>query len=187
MRKILAAAVIGLVMVAANLVIHESGHAITALKFGGGVRSAEFFGLQIYPKIVNHGFSGYMGKVAYTGIGLGPVYGWVTLMGSGATWVASIVFLLLVYVLYFLKIRNFILETAALFGSLMFLDMLTYILGLRFTGLQEPLVAVRYLGINQALFIGAAFILGLIQLVLLWEGLKISGYWRYFVQSRIAE
>lgn len=182
-KRIFVALIIGVLMVAANLVIHESGHALTALKFGGQVRSIEFLGLQVYPKVFYYGFHGFLGQVAYTIVRFGS-YGWVTLMGSGTTWLASIFFLILIYALYFLKIRNFVLETVALFGSLMFLDMLTYILGFRLTGLQEPLVAAKYLGWNQSLFVASAFTLGLIQLILLLICLKKSGYWNYFLSVK---
>ncbi len=175
--------IIGVLMVAANLVIHESGHAITAIRFGGQVTSIEFLGMQVYPRVFYHGFHGFLGQVAYTIVRFGS-FGWVTLMGSGTTWLASIFFLFLIYALYFLKIRNFVLETIALFGSLMFLDMLTYILGLRFTGLQEPLVAAKYLGWNQSLFVASAFTLGVIQLILLLICLKKSGYWKYFLSVK---
>lgn len=182
-KRIIAALVIGIVMVAANLVIHESGHALTALNLGGRVTSIEFLGLQVYPKVFYGGFHGYLGQVAYN-VGRFGTYGWITLMGSGSTWLVSIFFLFLIYALYFLKIRNFVLETVAFFGSLMFLDMLTYILGIRFTGLQEPLAAAKYLGWNQSLFVASAFTLGLIQLILLLMCLKKSGYWKYFLSVK---
>lgn len=182
-KKIIAAVGIGAIMVLANLVMHESGHAVTATKFGGQVISVNFFGLQVYPKFLYRGFHGYLGQIKYDGFLNKSASGWVLFFGSGATWLASIAFLIITYVLYFSKIRNFILETIALFGSLMFLDMLTYILGLRFTGLKEPLTAARSLGWDQNLFVFSVFALGAVQLFLAVSYILKSGYWKYFLET----
>src|SRR3989338_891004 len=140
---------IGVVVVFITLIVHEFGHALTALIVGGKVTAMRLWGDSIYPEFGYIGFKGgYIGYTNWVVPAFTPVKNAIILvMGSGTTLIISIFSIVL---LYFLKPVSFFSKTTLFFFSLLYLDMVTYTFGLRFSGSREPLEAAQTLGISES-------------------------------------
>lgn len=182
-KNILCFLIIGLVMVFLNLIVHETGHVFTSNHYGAKIVSVEILGWEMYPDFEFQGFQKYLGKVSYSGSFIPTQNGIIALMGSGATWIMSIFFLLVLYGARNQLYTRFKTQTVLLFGSLMFLDFVTYSFGLRFTGVNEPMRAANYLHVPWGPMLAAVVVLGAIQFLLVLRYIAISGYWKFFFKE----
>jgi len=142
---------IGAVAVFIALIIHEFGHVLTALIMGGKVTALRLWGFSVYPEFSYIGFRG--GFIGYTHWVL-PMFtsvenAIILMAGSGITLLVSVVS---IASLYFFRPVSFFMKTALFFFSLLYLDIVTYTFGLRFSGKSEPLDAAQTLGINEFLW-----------------------------------
>lgn len=171
---------IGVIAVLIALIIHEFGHALTALILGGEITAMRFWGISLYPKLSYTGFSsGHIGYTNWTIPTFTPIKNAIILiMGSGTTLIASVISMAL---LYAFKPVSFFVKTILLFFSLLYLDIITYTFGLRFSGGKEPLDAAQMLGVSEFAWKLSMVILFLIfsALIILYLFKNASAQWRH--------
>lgn len=168
-------------MVFISLLTHELGHILMAKYFGWRVVEVRLLGFSVYPELEFNGLEGSFGKVRpHRDFVSFAEDGWVLLMGSGFNWLIALGALFVLYLFKLFRVLNFCLNTIFVFASMMFLDFITYMFGLRLSGGKEPLAAADYLGWNESVFFTTALILGLIHLIAIIYLIITSGYWRNF-------
>lgn len=173
-------------MVFLTLLTHELGHLLMARYFGWKVTGIRLLGFSIYPDFQFTGLGGSFGTVRHTRDFVSFAEdGWVLLMGSGFNWLIAIGSLFILYLLKIFKIINFYLNTIFVFASLMFLDFITYMFGLRLSGGKEPLEAAYYLGWNEPIFFGIVMVLGVVHLVTAIYLIVSSGYFKNFKKNTV--
>jgi len=153
-----------------GLIVHELGHGLTAQALGGEMLALWVFpGVELWPDFgasYNGRFT-YMGLVRYLN---GPDWtdtqsGWATLMGTGSTFIISVLALITLLVTQpKRRLTRFFLLSLALW----YLDLLTYAifpqLGLPHWVIvggrtPEPVLGAELLGINRTLFTVAVVVI----------------------------
>ena len=168
-------------MVFLTLLTHELGHILMAKYFNWRLLEIKLLGFSVYPEFQFSGFGDYFGTVRHSRNFVSFAEdGWVLLMGSGLNWLIAIGSLFVLYLLKIFKVVNFYLNTIFIFASLMFLDFITYMFGLRLGGGKEPLEAAYYLGWNEPIFFGIVMVLGAVHLVTAIYLIISSGYFQNF-------
>jgi len=155
-----------------GLIIHEAGHAVTALIFGAKITHLQFFNIQVWPRVKWLRWDGFFGAIRYISV---DNNGLVALMGSGLT---AIIGLCAAVALFAVRSRGWLWSVCLTAAILLPLDIITYslfpALGFRhwivFGGYnREPLEGALRLGATQT-----AYYAGLAAYVLVCYGLVIS-------------
>jgi hypothetical protein len=154
--KTLRSSAILLAVVLSGLVLHEAGHIVFCLLFGGKIESLAILpGIQLYPHFSRLPWDGWLANITFQPPTLRWQHGLVLFMGSGTTALLGCCALALLYTLKPSGLsRLFWLATAVLFN----MDIIAYsifpIFGMRhwlFIGgsRPEPLTGVLGMGLSQ--------------------------------------
>jgi hypothetical protein len=158
-----------------GLVLHEAGHALTAVLCGGDIIDIKFLNLQVWPAVRWIPWDGLMGGIRYSGIDRN---GLVTLMGSGLT---ALLGLSASVALLALRSRGCLWRVCLSAAALLPLDIRAYsvfpALGLRhwilFGGSTvEPLEGAMEMGATQTAYYAASAVYALVCYGSLFLGLR---------------
>jgi hypothetical protein len=155
MKRFIKTTILLVIISIIGLVIHETGHAITAILYGAKVTYIQFFNIQVWPTIKYLNCNGLFGGIKYTPI---DQNGLVTFMGSGST---AILGLLFAIGLFAIKSRGWVWFICLFTAILLPLDIISYsvfpAIGLRhwiiFGGYgREPLEGALKMGVTQTTY-----------------------------------
>lgn len=193
MKKISIALIVIILVFFSSVILHEFGHAVTAEILGYDVHTVYMFpGYQLYPDF-GATFLGEWptGRVAYTEVSSGIVFeatpsnvqlaiqmsdgrlAWIKLMGSGFTWLISVICLITIRFIKPWSIFFYFL----LVGSLFYYDIVFYVIFPYYLDLphiifwggyaSEPVDAFYQLGLNKTFTAGLIVLVGLLQTIYL--------------------